>query len=154
MKEKIIEIRKERSKILKDIGEGRQTMDYGEKLKLLEEEHKKHLLEEEHEWRLKSRATWLKCGGNNTKLFHKVENGRRCTYSIWEIDVNGEMVYTTEEIKKATVEFYGKLYEKQDPRDITLQMDYMEAFLAMFDQEDLNQLKKRVTIDEIKAILK
>jgi len=46
---------------------------------------------EEEEWRLKSRAIWVKSGDSNTAFFHKFANHRRVTNVVWDI-VNYEGV--------------------------------------------------------------
>lgn len=49
----------------------------------------KILKDREESWRLRSRAIWLKEGDDNTKLYHKHENGRKAINTIWELK-NGQ----------------------------------------------------------------
>jgi hypothetical protein len=55
------------------------------RLKELEAERNKLLLDEEGRWRLKSRATWIKCGDRNTIFFHLFASYRRNKKHLWEI---------------------------------------------------------------------
>lgn len=52
----------------------------------LEFERIQTLKDREETWRLKSRATWLKGGYDNTKLYHKFSNGRRAINTIWHLE--------------------------------------------------------------------
>jgi hypothetical protein len=59
-------------------------------LRELECKRNKILREEEESWRLRSRATWIKSGDNNTRFFHKVASHNRNQKHVWEImDGNG-----------------------------------------------------------------
>ncbi|KAK1300646.1 hypothetical protein QJS10_CPB13g00799 [Acorus calamus] len=50
---------------------------------------------EEEEWRLQSRALWLKEGDNNTSYFHKVANQRRHSNLIDSLLVGEATVSST-----------------------------------------------------------
>jgi hypothetical protein len=50
------------------------------------------LCAQENAWRLKSKATWLKCGDSNSKFFHKVASYNRLKKSIWSIKDEGGIV--------------------------------------------------------------
>lgn len=154
MKDKIKEIMRERVVILKEVEEGRTSVDFWDKLKSLEVEHKQHLLIEEQSWRLKSRAVWLKTGDKNTKFFHKFAFGRRSANAIWHIEENGNTIHSTENIKTATVNFFGELYERKDVVGIEAQLEFIDQYPRMMEEEDLNKMKERVGPDEIRGVLK
>jgi hypothetical protein len=54
-------------------------------LKSLEEKKRKLLEEREAAWHLKSRATWLSNGDENTKFFHAYAKGQKATNTIWSL---------------------------------------------------------------------
>ena len=50
-------------------------------------------IKEEEEWRLKSRAIWLKSGDENTSFFHNYAKGRKSANTIWSLkDEEGRAV--------------------------------------------------------------
>ena len=52
------------------------------------------------------------------------------------------------------MEYFGNLYKKQELTDIVGQMDYINEFPNMFSQEELLNLKKKVSSKEVKMVLK
>jgi len=52
-------------------------------------------MDKEESWRLKSRATWLESGDENTKLFQSFTKGRRCSNTIWHLRDQGGNLETT-----------------------------------------------------------
>lgn len=83
-------------------------------MKALESEHIIFFKNEEALWRLKSRVTWLEEGDKNSKFFHKVALGRRLENSIWHIEHGGNSLNRLEDIKEATVDFFGSLFKKKE----------------------------------------
>ena len=62
------------------------------------------LLEKEEEWRLKSRAIWLKSGDENTKKNQAYAWGRKAANTIWDMkDEAGEKVSSFEGLAKLGV---------------------------------------------------
>ena len=66
-------------------GGGLLTVEEKEDLVCLEGRRDSLLLEKEETWRLKSRATWLECGDDNTNFFHSYAKGRKATNTIWSL---------------------------------------------------------------------
>ena len=64
-------------------------------LKTLEGRRVTLLLEREETWRLKSRATWLDCGDDNTKFFHAYARGRKATNTVWSLEDEHDIVHDT-----------------------------------------------------------
>lgn len=72
-------------------------MSVEEKAHLIDLENKraKILKEQEETWRLKSRAIWLKVGGDNTKYLQKFSKGRKASNTIWHLPTsNGGSAHT------------------------------------------------------------
>lgn len=65
------------------------------------------MLEKEEEWRLKSRAIWLKSGDENTKLFQAYAWGRKVANTIWDMmDEAGEKVSSFKGLEKLGVDHF------------------------------------------------
>lgn len=61
------------------------SLDMRAHIRELERKKKNILSIEEATWRLKSKATWIKEGDRNTKIFHRYANKRQELNAIWEI---------------------------------------------------------------------
>ena len=66
-------------------GGGLLSQDYKDTLVHLEKSRNSLLMDKEESWRLKSRATWLACGEDNTKNFHAYARGRKAANTIWSL---------------------------------------------------------------------
>eukprot|EP00253_Pinus_taeda_P023807 PITA_23807 len=69
--------------------DGYTTQETKDKIIHLEKLKNQILLAKEEEWRLKSRAIWIKAGDKNTKFFHNYAKGRKSANTIWSLK-NGE----------------------------------------------------------------
>ena len=70
------------------------------------------LLEREETWRLKSRATWLECGDDNTTFFHAYARGRKVANTVWSLeDEQGTVHDTFEGMAITGEEHFKKLYK-------------------------------------------
>ena len=79
--------------------DGYRSQESKEKILLLEKQRDQILLSKEEEWRLKSRAIWLKAGDENTKFFHNYAKGRKNANTIWKLkNEEGEEANTFEEL--------------------------------------------------------
>ncbi|KAK1257140.1 hypothetical protein QJS04_geneDACA022973 [Acorus gramineus] len=65
--------------------------------------------QEEEEWRLRSRAVWLKEGDNNAAFFHKVANHRRRVNKIDSLLVGDTHVTSEAGIQEVLVEHFAKM---------------------------------------------
>jgi hypothetical protein len=78
----------------------------------LEERRNKLLKEKENTWRLKGRATWLKSGHENTKLFQEYAKGRRCINSILQLkDQDEKKEHAFESMAKIGKKFFQDPYK-------------------------------------------
>jgi len=77
----------------------------------MEIKRNKILREEEESWRLCSRATWIKCGDNNTSFFHKLASHNRNQKHVWEImDRNGNIITNQGAIRAEAVDYYKHFF--------------------------------------------
>jgi exonuclease III len=64
---------------------GLRSREVEGQIKTLEKERSILLLVEEELWRQRNRATWIKSGDQNTKLFHHFASYRRNIKQVWEV---------------------------------------------------------------------
>jgi len=74
MSKEIFEIENELSRLGTRLDRESLNPSLLEELRCLEKKHNEWLKQEEEEWRLKSRALWLKVVDNDTKFFHNFSN--------------------------------------------------------------------------------
>ena len=74
---------------------GFATEDEKSQLIKLEFDRLKILQTQDEVWQLKIRATWIKAGDENSKIFHQFSRGRKAINTIWELDnEDGTTSYT------------------------------------------------------------
>lgn len=104
--------------------EGTEADDYAtqeskDRILLLERHMNQILLAREEEWRLKSRAIWLKVGDENTRFFHNYAKGRKNSNTIWKLkDVEGREAKTFESLSNLGSSHFQNLFADQG--EITL----------------------------------
>ena len=77
------------------------------------------LLEREETWQLKSIATWLEYGDDNSKNFHAYARGRKAANTVWSLlDEQGIIHDTFDGMANTGVEHFNKLYKA--PSQVTL----------------------------------
>jgi hypothetical protein len=123
-------------------------------LRELEDKRAKWLKTEEHEWRIKSRALWIKEGDNNTKFFHQFANYRRNLNTIWEIkDEEGNVAVSFEDKAKLGVIFFSNLFSAPPGCPIQEIMEVVGKFPTVFSEEMNLSLEEEVTEPELRATL-
>jgi hypothetical protein len=123
-------------------------------LRILETERNALLKEEEDKWRLRSRALWLSSGDKNTRYFHKLTSYNRVRKHIWQIkNGEGDFVSEQESIKGATVNYYKDFYKAPTVLSPFEQLNVMEFYPQMLNEEEADSLFIPVTLEEVKAVL-
>eukprot|EP00253_Pinus_taeda_P009499 PITA_09499 len=85
----IIRIIEELQKLESIEEDGYASQESKDRIIYLEKLKNQILLAKEEEWRLKSRAIWLKAGDENMRFFHNYAKGRKSANTIWNLK-NGE----------------------------------------------------------------
>jgi hypothetical protein len=86
---------------------GLRSREVEGQIKTLEKERSSLLLAEEERWRQHNRATWIKSGDQNTKLFHHFASYRRNRKQVWEVqDELGHVNSGQEAIKDASANYF------------------------------------------------
>ncbi|KAK1305933.1 hypothetical protein QJS10_CPA10g01486 [Acorus calamus] len=102
---------------------------------------------EEAEWRLRSRAVWLKEGDNNTKFFHKVANQHKRSNKIDSLWVDGRRLEQDGQIREAVVEHFSKAFA----RVRSWRPPWFDEDLGRLPDHSLQSLEAEFGEEEVKA---
>eukprot|EP00253_Pinus_taeda_P007705 PITA_07705 len=131
------------------------TQESKERILALEKSRAKILMDREEEWRLKSRAIWLKAGDENSKFFHNYAKGRRNANTIWKLkDSEGRVASSFEELSILGKNHFQYLFS--DPGGISLAeiIRKSQAFSRFVEEGDAEDLFREVTKEEVESIIK
>jgi hypothetical protein len=122
-------------------------------LKRLEADRDALLRTEEFAWRLRSRATWLKCGDSNTKYFHRVASHNRHKKLIWSIEKGGSEIRGQVDIKKEAVSHFSQQFKATGALNLQDKGTTAGLYSRLVSGDEAEVLYNPVTIAEIKDIL-
>ena len=113
------------------------------------------LLDKEETWRLKSRATWMESGDDNTKLFHAYASARRNSNSIWFLKyINGNLASEDATLQKTGKKHFSDVFMDDMSTNIGAQLRVIRLFLTFTQDEEVNCFLEPITIQEVEAVLK
>lgn len=131
------------------------TQESKEEIVSLEKLKNQILLAKEEEWRLKSRAIWLKAGDENTSFFHNFAKGRKSANTIWSLkSENGREAKTFEALSTLGVNHFQSLFK--DPGEITIAevIQTAQCFHRYVEEEEADHLMDPVTKEEVESVIK
>eukprot|EP00253_Pinus_taeda_P008946 PITA_08946 len=131
------------------------TQGLKERIVFLEKMRAKILLEKEEEWRLKSRAIWLKAGDENTKFFHNYAKGRKIANTIWKLkDPEGRDVSSFEALSTMGKNHFKSLFS--DPGGVSLAeiIRTAQSFPRFVEREEAEDLFQEVSKEEVESTIK
>ena len=112
------------------------------------------LLEKEETHRLKSRATWLEAGDDNTKFFHDYAKGRKVANTIWSLDNSqGESQITFGGMSRTGVDHFHSLFRENNQATIAEVVIVAQLFPRFVEEDDNRFLMEAVSKEELKASL-
>jgi hypothetical protein len=139
--------------ILRMVGDP-NNLEEGKILRQLELERNLILRGIEEQWRLRSRATWLESGDNNTKFFHNYASHSRNQKHIWEIiGGNGVKINDQDLLKQEAVHYFQNFYKAPTVQNTTDQCKIIDMFPQMLSVEESDVLYNPVTLEELKVVL-
>eukprot|EP00253_Pinus_taeda_P015079 PITA_15079 len=136
-------------------GNAYATQGLKERIVTLEKMRAKILLEKEEEWRLKSRAIWLKAGDENTNFFHNYEKGRKNANTIWKLkDPEGRDVSSFEALSIMGKNHFKSLFS--DPGGVSLAeiIRTAQTFPRFVEREETEELFQEVRKEEVESTIK
>eukprot|EP00253_Pinus_taeda_P036400 PITA_36400 len=135
--------------------EGYVNQESKDKILLLEKQRNKILLDKEEEWRLKSRAIWLKAGDENTKFFHNYAKGRKNENTIWKLkDRDGREATSFEELSSLGKNHFQSLFSDQGGITLAEVIRVAQCFPRFVEDEEDGNLVEEVTKEEVEAVVK
>eukprot|EP00253_Pinus_taeda_P034625 PITA_34625 len=153
--EQMIKISEE-LKLLESMGlDGYSSQSSKDRIISLEKAQNQLLLAKEKEWRLKSRAIWLKAGDENTRFFHNFAKGRKSVNTIWSLkDEDGREVKSFPDLSSLGQRHFQRIFS--DPGGTTIAEIIRTAqCFPRFIEEDMNDdLNVPVSKDEVEAAMK
>eukprot|EP00253_Pinus_taeda_P030540 PITA_30540 len=153
--EDLIKIREE-LKVLESMeADGYSTQASKDRFLSLEKSQNQILLAKEEEWRLKSRAIWLKSGDENTSFFHNYAKGRKSANTIWSLkDEAGRVVKTFTDLSGLGQRHFQRLFSDSGEATIGEVMRTAQCFPSFFEEDEAEKLSIPVSKDEVEAAMK
>ena len=103
---------------------------------------------------MKSRATWLECGDNNTNFFHAYAIGRKAANTVWSLEnEHGHVHDTFDGMASMGVEHFKNLYKVPTHATLVEVIRIAHVFPGFVDAEDNQALMEEVTEGELKRVL-
>lgn len=120
----------------------------------MEKRRRKLLEEKEETWKLKSRAIWLSCGDENTKLFQVYARGRKPANTIGETkNVVGESIISFQGLAELGITHFQNLFIS--PREATIVeiIQITQFFPSFIDGDENEDLMAGINENELKEVL-
>eukprot|EP00253_Pinus_taeda_P028429 PITA_28429 len=153
--EELMKIREE-LKVLESVeADGYSTQSSKDRILSLEKAQNQILLAKEEEWRLKSRAIWLKLGDENTSFFHNYAKGRKSANTIWSLkDEEGRVVKTFTDLSGLGLRHFQRIFSDSGEATITEVMRIAQCFPRFIEEDEADELSTPVSKEEVEAAMK
>lgn len=96
-------------------------------------------------WKSRAKTQWLVDGERNSKIFHKITNDHQRRNAIFKLKIEEEEVVCQDHIKKEVIEFYEKLYSRDQAEFV--QLDEFN-FSSISEIENI-WIEREISEDEI-----
>eukprot|EP00253_Pinus_taeda_P025314 PITA_25314 len=153
--EELNQINEELQRLESTESDGYASQESKEKILSLEKHKNKILLAREEEWKLKSRAIWLKVRDENTKFFHNYAKWRRNTNTIWKLkNEEGREANTFESLSSLGQSHFQNMYADQGEITIAEVIKTAQSFPRYVEEEEADDLMSEVTKQEVESVIK
>eukprot|EP00253_Pinus_taeda_P029977 PITA_29977 len=113
------------------------------------------LLAKEEEWRLKSRAIWLKSGDENTSFFHNFAKGRKSANTIWSLkDEEGRVVKSFSDLLGLGQRHFQRIFSDTGEATIAEVIRTAQCFPRFVEEDEADELSIPVSKEEVEAAMK
>eukprot|EP00253_Pinus_taeda_P017096 PITA_17096 len=107
------------------------------------------------EWRLKSRAIWLKAGDENTNFFHNYAKGIKSANTIWSLkDEEGREVSTFLGLSGLGQRHFQRLFSDSGLSTIAEVIRTAQCFPRFVKEGEAEELSNHVSKEEVEAAMK
>eukprot|EP00253_Pinus_taeda_P006660 PITA_06660 len=123
-----------------------------DKARLVELENQKNniLKNREESIRLRSRATWLKAGDENSRFFHNYAKGRKVSNSIWNLPLpEGGLADSFNKISQLGTAHFRGIYKSPAGINLAEIINVASHFPRFVEEEDSDDLSTPVTMEEL-----
>eukprot|EP00253_Pinus_taeda_P019692 PITA_19692 len=121
----------------------------------LEKLQNKILLDKEEEWRLKSRAIWLKPGDENTSFFHNFAKGRKSVNTIWSLkNEEGREFNSFPELSSLGQRHFQEIFFDPGEATIAEVIRTKQCFPRFIEEDEAEELTIPVSKEEVEAAMK
>eukprot|EP00253_Pinus_taeda_P010674 PITA_10674 len=135
--------------------DGYSTQASKDRILHLEKTQNHILLAKEEEWRLKSRAIWLKSGDENTSFFHNFAKGRKSENTIWSLkDEEGRVVKTFSDLSGLGQRHFQRIFSDSGEATIAEVMRTAQCFPRFIKEDEADELSIPVSMEEVEATMK
>ena len=76
--------------------------------------------DEETKWAQRAKVKYIQEGGNNTKYFHLIANGKHRKKKIFQLEQDEGTIVGDTNLKTYISEYYKKLFGESDPNDVMM----------------------------------
>jgi hypothetical protein len=97
-----------------------------DELKLANEELNTLRREEEMKWTQRAKVKYIQEGGDNTKYFHLIANGKHRKNKIFQLEQEEGTIVGQENLKVYITEYYKILFGDPNPNSVTLNEDRID----------------------------
>ena len=104
--------------------------------------------DEETKWAQRAKVKYIQEGGNNTKYFHLIVNGKHRKKKIFQLEQDEGTITGQENLKIYISEYYKQLFEESNPSNFSLE-EQMIHDIPQLSQEENNILTADFLVKEV-----
>eukprot|EP00253_Pinus_taeda_P004657 PITA_04657 len=153
--EDLLKIREELKSLESIEADGYSSQASKDRILSLEKAQNQILLAKEEDWRLKSKAIWLKSGDENTSFFHNYAKGRKYSNTIWSLkDEEGRVVNTFTDLSGLGQRHFQRIFSDSGEATIVEVMRTAQCFPRFLEEDEAAELSNPVTKEEVEVAMK
>jgi hypothetical protein len=104
--------------------------------------------EEEIKWAQRAKVKYIQEGGDNTKYFHLIANGKYRKKKIYQLEQEEGTIAGDDNLRVYISEYYKKLFGNPDPSSVSLDEDRIED-IPQLTAEENTLLIKNFSMEEV-----